>query len=108
MPRRREELDEWVRKAAGRLRLVHVVGTQPDELPPPGWEDTPTHTAAAGTLDKAKIQKYAFPPAADTRLCVCGQPKTYAALCGAREEKGLRKGSLLHELGYTASMVIKM
>ena len=104
----REELDELARKAAGRLRLVHVVGTQPDELPPPGWKDTPTHTAAAGTLDKAKIQTYAFPPAADTRLFVCGQPKTYAALCGAREEPGLRKSSLLHELGYTGSMVVKM
>ena len=45
---------------------------------------------------------------ADTRLFVCGQPRTYDALCGAREEPGLRKGSLLHELGYTASMVVKM
>ena len=32
----REELEELARKAAGRLRVVHVVGTQPDELPPPG------------------------------------------------------------------------
>ena len=70
--------------------------------------DTPTYTAAAGTVDKAKIQTYAFPPAADTRLFVCGQPRTYDALCGAREEAGLRKGSLLAELGYTASMVVKM
>ena len=104
----REELEELARKAEGRFKLVHVVGTQPDELPPPGWEDTATHTAAAGTLDRAKIQTYAFPPAADTRLFVCGQPKTYAALCGAREEPGLRKSSLLHELGYTGSMVVKM
>ena len=42
------------------------------------------------------------------RLFVCGQPKTYAALCGAREETGLRKSSLLHELGHTGSMVVKM
>ena len=47
-------------------------------------------------------------PHTPRRLFVCGQPKTYAVLCGAREETGLRKSSLLHELGYTASMVVKM
>ena len=87
---------------------MHVVGTQPDALPPPGWADTPTFTAASGTIDKAKVQKYAFPPASDTLLFVCGQPRTYETFCGAREGPGLRKGSLLHELGYTASMVVKM
>ena len=32
----KEELDAWSRHANGRLKLVHVVGSRPDEPAPPG------------------------------------------------------------------------
>ena len=38
-------------------------------------------THLSGWIDKAKIQKYCFPPAEDTLLFVCGLPPMYDALC---------------------------
>jgi len=87
---------------------VHVVGNGPDDPAPPGWVDTPEYTAETGWIDKAKIQKYCFPPAEDTLLFVCGLPPMYDALCGPRTEKVIKEGSVLHQLGYTADMVAKM
>jgi cytochrome-b5 reductase len=60
-----------------RLKVVHVVGNKPDDAAPPGWESTPTYTAETGWIDEAKIAKYAFPPAEDTLLFVCGLPPMY-------------------------------
>ena len=74
----------------------------------PGWVDTPEYTAETGWIDKAKIEKYCFPPAEDTLLFVCGLPPMYEALCGPRTEKAIKEGSVLHQLGYTADMVAKM
>lgn len=104
----KEELSAWSKKAAGRLKLVHVVGNKPDDPAPPGWVDTPEYTAETGWIDQAKIQKYCFPPAADTLLFVCGLPPMYEILCGPRTEKELKEGSVLASLGYTADMVAKM
>ena len=55
-----------------------------------------------------QVAKYAFPPSADTLLFVCGVPPFYGLMCGPRNEKELKEGSLLHKLGYTAEMVAKM
>ena len=55
-----------------------------------------------------QVVKYAFPPSADTLLFVCGVPPFYGLMCGPRNEKELKEGSLLHKLGYTAEMVAKM
>ena len=55
-----------------------------------------------------RIRKYAFPPADDTLLFVCGVPGLYTTLCGPRTEKELADGSVLKSLGYTAGMVAKM
>lgn len=102
------ELVAWAKKAGGRLKLVHVVGNRPDDPAPPGWVDTPEYVAETGWIDKAKIQKYCFPPAEDTLLFVCGLPPMYDMLCGPRTEKEIKEGSVLQQLGYTADMVAKM
>jgi len=104
----KDELSAWSKKAAGRLKLVHVVGNGPDDPAPPGWADTPEYIAETGWIDKAKIQKYCFPPAEDTLLFVCGLPPMYDILCGPRTEKEIKEGSVLHQLGYTTDMVAKM
>ena len=87
---------------------MHVIGSTADEPPAAEWKSTKTFTAESGWIDKAKIAKYAFAPAHDTLLFVCGLPPMYEALCGPRTEKGLKPGSVLHELGYTEDMVAKM
>ena len=102
------ELDAWARAHPGRLNIVHVVGNQPDDPAPPGWESTATYTAETGWIDESKIANYAFPPADDTLLMVCGLPSMYEALCGPRTEASLREGSVLWDLGYTEAMVAKM
>ena len=104
----KDELDKWAAAHPQQLKIVHVVGNRPDEPAAPGWESTKTFTAETGWIDKAKIEKYAFPPAEDTLLFVCGLPPMYEALCGPRTEKDLKEGSVLHELGYTMDMVAKM
>ena len=55
-----------------------------------------------------QVVQYAFPPSADTLLFVCGVTPFYDLLCGPRNEKELKEGSLLHKLGYTTEMVAKM
>jgi NAD(P)H-flavin reductase len=104
----KDELDAWAAAHPGRLKIVHVVGNQPDEPAPPGWVSTPTYTAETGWIDQAKIEKYCFPPAEDTMLFVCGLPAMYTILCGPRTEKEVKEGSVLQKLGYTAEMVAKM
>ena len=104
----KDQLNEWARKAGDRLKLVHVVGNGPDDPAPEGWVDTPEYVAETGWIDKAKIQKYCFPPSEDTLLFVCGLPPMYKVLCGPREEKELAEGSVLHQLGFTTSMIAKM
>lgn len=103
----REELDELVRRAQGRLKVVHVVGAKADAALPAGWASTETFTAEAGWVDKDKIQKYCFAPSDDTLVFVCGLPSMYEALCGPRTEP-LAEGTILHELGYQPGMCVKM
>ena len=97
----KDELDALVAKSAGRIKVVHVVGTQPDQAPIAGWD------GELGWVDKAKFQKYAAPPSADTMVMVCGLPPLYDVFCGPRNEADVKEGSILHELGYTAEMVAK-
>ena len=40
----KEELDELVRSAKGRLRVVHVIGTAADSAAPDGWSSGATYT----------------------------------------------------------------
>ena len=58
--------------------------------------------------NEAKVRKYAYEPADDTLVFVCGPPTMYKALCGPREESRLREGSVLERLGYTDEMVVKL
>ena len=104
----KDQLDEWAAALPHRLTLVYVVGNAPDDPPPAGWKSRDTYVAEAGWIDRRKIEKYAFPPARDTLCFVCGLPSMYATLCGPREEKAVREGSVLAELGYTTPMVAKL
>ena len=63
--------------------------------------------AELGWVDELMIRKHAFPPAADTRVFVCGLPAVYESLCGPRNEPGLVKGTSLELLGYSSPMVVK-
>ncbi len=104
----RERLDEWARAHPTRLEVVHVLGSTPDAPPPAGWRDAPTHKAEVGWIDLELIRRRAGPAAADVGVFVCGVPAMYEELCGPRTEKGLAEGSVLSQLGYTSSNVVKM
>jgi hypothetical protein len=41
-------------------------------------------------------------------LKVCGLPGLYGGLCGPRGEAPPAEGTVLHELGYIKSMVVKL
>lgn len=60
-----------------------------------------------GWVDEARVKEYAFPPADDTQVFVCGLPSVYDSLCGPRTEKALAPMSVLSRLGYSADMVFK-
>lgn len=95
----KDELDGMVARSNGRLKIVHVL-SDANSLPN-DW------TGETGFIDKAKIEKYAYPPAPDTCVFVCGVPQMYEMLCGPRTEKEVKEGSILAQLGYDASMVAK-
>jgi len=97
----RSELDALAAKSGGRIKVVHVVGTAPDQGPIEGWD------GELGWVDEAKFVKYAAPPSEDTLVMVCGLPGLYDAFCGPRTEAGVQKRTILHKLGYTAEMVAK-
>jgi len=104
----RDELDTWARTLPHRLTVVHVIGTRSDDALPGGWRPSEDTTAEAGWIDRAKIEKYCFPPAKDTLVLVCGPPPMYEALCGPRDSQGLAAESVLDRLGYTPGMVAKL
>ena len=103
-----DELSAFAKAAPDRLKIVHVIGATADAARPDGWVDTDTYTAETGWVDEGKISKYAFPPAEDTLMFVCGVPGMYEIMCGPRTEKELKEGSVLQKLGYSAEMVAKM
>ena len=104
----KSELASWAKAQPKRLKVVHVVGSGPDAARPTGWVDTDAYVAETGWVDEAKIKAYAFPPAEDTMVFVCGVPSLYDVMCGPRTEKALKEGSVLATLGYTEDMVSKM
>jgi cytochrome-b5 reductase len=63
--------------------------------------------AEIGWVDEDKIRMHAFPPAADTRVFVCGLPGVYDKLCGPRLSPFVTKDSALGNLGYSNDMVVK-
>eukprot|EP01062_Namystynia_karyoxenos_P011650 TRINITY_DN14187_c0_g1_i1.p1 TRINITY_DN14187_c0_g1~~TRINITY_DN14187_c0_g1_i1.p1 ORF type:complete len:341 (+),score=129.50 TRINITY_DN14187_c0_g1_i1:70-1023(+) len=98
----RKELDEFVAKTEGRIKIVHVIGTskQGEEVPA-DWK------GEKGWVDEEKVKKHCFPPGDDTLIMVCGVPPLYDIFCGPRTEKELKEGTVLHKLGYTTEMVVK-
>lgn len=97
----RDELDQLASQSNGRVKVVHVVGTKPDQEPIEGW------SGELGWVDEAKVKKYGYPPSDDTLVMVCGVPSLYEVFCGPRDQKELKEGSVLHKLGYTMDMVSK-
>lgn len=62
-----------------------------------------------GWVNEDKIRRHAFPPAADTRVLVCGLPGVYDKLCGPRVDPTVAPGTALHNTGYTVDgIVIKL
>jgi cytochrome-b5 reductase len=104
----RTQLEEWACALPHRFTLVHVLGKQPNQPPPSKWRTCEGYVAESGWIDRAKIEKYAFPPAKDTLVLVCGPRDMYDALCGPREDDSLCEGTVLDKLGYTPAMIAKM
>lgn len=67
-----------------------------------------TWLALQGWVNEEVVARHAFAPAQDTRVLVCGLPGVYDKLCGSRETVEVTPHSVLHKLGYTADMVIKL
>ena len=97
----RKELEALADKHPDRFRLVLVVGERADDPGPPGW------TGETGWVDEAKVKKFCHAPADDTCVFVCGVPPLYNVMCGPRNEKALKEGTVLHNLGYAESSVFK-
>ena len=64
--------------------------------------------AYQGWVNEEKILKYGFAPAQDTRVFVCGLPGVYEKLCGYRDSTEVAPYSVLHKLGYSDAMVVKL
>ena len=90
----KDELSAWSKKAAGRLKLVHVVGNGPDDPAPPGWADTPEYIAETGApftsftgTQSHACPRYAPVQAGSTRLrsksTVSHLRRTRCSLCAA-------------------------
>ena len=110
----KDELDSLAAAAPGRLKVVHVLGDNPeavlDRSETVRYERCGTENVQyeAGWIDQRIIAEHAHPAAADTQLFVCGLPAMYSTLCGPRTEADIATGSVLHRLGYTEEMVAKM
>ena len=91
----KSKLDEFKTKYPDRFKCTYVVDSGEN------WE------GETGRINKDLIVKY-FPPArSDHLVCVCGLPVIYEIFCGPRNEPELKPGTILHELGFTDSMVAK-
>ena len=103
------EMDALATKHPHRLKMIHVIGEQPDagKAALAGLGDGP-FAAVPGWIDAGKIKAHAFPPSDETLLFVCGLPGMYDTLCGPRTEPELAEGTVLKELGYASSQVAKM
>lgn len=54
------------------------------------------------------MRRHAFPSSESTRVLVCGLPGVYEKLCGNRYTEEIEERSVLHNLGYSNKMVIKL
>ena len=101
--------------AASASKSDFIIGCKTEEKkvpPPPEGFETLTKADGStigveGWIDEARVKMYAFPPADDTQVFVCGLPSVYDSLCGPRTEKALAPMSVLSRLGYSAEMVFK-
>jgi hypothetical protein len=116
----RDLLEEWQQKYSSIFKIVFCVGSRwnnihfaakrkQEYVPPPLPEGFETlKDAEQGWVSDEKISKHGFPPSDDLKILVCGLPGVYEKLCGSREVKELPQDSVLHKLGYSPEMVIKL
>jgi len=118
--------DDQTQKKHSRFRTIYHIGSRYDKVvrhrddcpkdcgrpckrprqDPPGWDELPSDRREQGWVTEASIAKYAFPPASDTKVFVCGLPGVYTKLCGPRGTP-LEEATALHNLGYSNEMVVK-
>ena len=118
----RERLDAWAATHRHRFKMVYVVGTRWRDAiigirtsnpilpqPPKGLQalNNGITTGVEGWINEEQVKAFAFPPADDTQVFVCGLPSVYDSLCGPRTEAALAPMSVLARLGYSQQMVFK-
>ena len=99
----RREIDALAAAHPDRFTATYVVGGSA-AAGAAGAADGSGWGGEVGWIDADKIKRFAFPPAADSMVWVCGQPGMYEDLCGSRG-KALKAGTVLPRLGYTDDMV---
>jgi NAD(P)H-flavin reductase len=118
----RNVLETWQQEYSDFLTIIFCVGSRWNNIHwgakkateytlPPLPKDFETLNplyAEIGWINEEKIVKYATPPSINTRVIVCGLPGVYDKICGHREIPHLVEYSILHKLGYTNEMVIKL
>ena len=110
-----------------RLKVIHHIGTRwtgiishRDDCPrtcrapcsrfvpplPENWNSLDPSKRENSWINEESIRKYAFTPASDNKVFVCGLPSVYEKVCGARGEP-LDPNSALGRLGFANENVIK-
>ena len=118
----RKQLDEWHETYNDRFQVCYCVGSrwsnvhfaaktaQMDGPPLPlGWEDLPSDRKELGWVNGDKVSRKGASDAQDEghRVFICRLPGVYLALCGARSDPRIEKGTQLQLLGYKDHQVIK-
>ena len=117
----KEQLQEWEQEYPARFKVVFCVGSRWTNVhmgilrkaeeyiaPPPIHDIDKLRHKEVGWVNEEQVRKYAFPPSSSTRVVCCGLPGVYEKLCGSRFDTNVQEGSVLHRLGYTEDMVIKL
>ena len=91
-------LEEWRRAHSDRFQLHHILSSEPDSSK---WGGD------RGLMTKEYLEQTLSTKNGDDLVFVCGPPKMYDVLCGARDDKTLPDDSILSKLGYSIDQVYK-
>ena len=100
----KESLNRWRTEHKERFNLAYVLSDTSDSS-----NDSNGANVAIlnGFITKEMVAKYLPSPEEDALLFVCGPPPFYEILCGERQNKELKMGSILQSLGYRDNQIIK-